>query len=287
MPYTVAVSFDKFIENISLTGDHKETAESRRKHLIGLLEHDFEILDSFPSGSIPKGTALKAHADLDIILVLHWGKHIKDKTPSQVLQSVRDSLGAYKTGVRKNGQAVTLSYTTWPNVDVVPVSRVDTNDGKVSHYNVPDMNDETWIESRPRRHANAIAAKAIECGARLLPLIRMIKQWNRVHSELMSSYHIEVIALSVCAGVLGDYTWDIFRFFDEAAKLAASPIWYEGAHADDYLDSYTRAEVVKRLETARDQARNAWYGTYEGRADHERAIGIWRQIFGDKFSAYG
>ena len=28
MPYTVPISFEKFVENISLTGDHKETADT-------------------------------------------------------------------------------------------------------------------------------------------------------------------------------------------------------------------------------------------------------------------
>ena len=48
--------------------------------------------------------ALTGNADLDVFVVLHFGKHIKNKLPSQVLQSVQDSLGEY----RKNGQAVTF-----------------------------------------------------------------------------------------------------------------------------------------------------------------------------------
>ena len=287
MPYTVAVSFTKFIENISLTGDHKDTAEARRKRLVGLLESDFRILDSFPAGSIPKGTALKAHADLDVIVVLHFGTHIKDKTPSQVLQAVRDVLGEYKTGVRKNGQAVTLSYTSWPSVDIVPVARVDNDGGGVAYYYVPNMNTETWIQSRPRLHAKTVAAKAETCGYRFLPLVRMLKQWNRAHSELMSSYHIEVLALSAFDSTIDDYPWAVYQFFERAVALAARSLPYAGAYADDYLDAATRRQVVQRLQVAKDRARNAWYRTYGTNADDEGAIEIWRHIFGDKFPAYG
>ena len=213
--------------------------------------------DSFPTGSVPKGTALKSHADLDIMVVLHYGKHIKGKKPSQVLTAVQKALSEYRTGVRRNGQAVTLYYKSWPNVDVVPVSRVDNNDGTVSHYNVPNMNNETWIESRPRRHANSVAAKANECGARFLPLVRMVKEWNRTHSELLSLYHIEVIALQACSGLIGDYPWAVYVFFDRAIGLAEKRLWYEGAWADDYLDADTRAEAVKRLKTVKDRANTA------------------------------
>lgn len=287
MPYTVPVSFDKFVGNISLTGDHNDTANARKDRVVSLLGNTFTILDAFPTGSIPKDTALKGDADLDVMAVLHYGKHIKGRAPEQVLQAVRDALGQYRTNVRKNGQAVTLYYESWPNVDIVPVSKVTNDDGSVSHYNVPDMNSGNWLPSRPRRHAAAIQAKATECGSQFKPLVRMIKEWNKNHSDLMESYHIEVLALQVCSGTLSDYSWDVFTFFDRAAKLVQGPLAYDGGYADDYLDYATRREVLNRLNTAVDRGRAAWHLTYGSNSDHRGAIDIWRQVFGDRFPAYG
>jgi tRNA nucleotidyltransferase (CCA-adding enzyme) len=88
MPYTVPASFNKFIENVSLTGDHKETATARKDRVVPLLSNSFTILDAFATGSIQRGTALKTIADLDVMVVLHWSKHIKGKSPEQVLQDV-------------------------------------------------------------------------------------------------------------------------------------------------------------------------------------------------------
>lgn len=288
MPYTVSFSFQKFIENISLTGDHQETANTRKDRIVSLLSNTFTILDAFPTGSIPRWTALKSRADLDVMFVLHWTKHIKGKSAKQVLQDIRDALGEYRTNVRKNGQAVTLHYESWPNVDIVPASKTLNNNGTVNYYNVPDMNSGKWLKSRPRRHAGAIDAKANECGHHFKPLIRMIKEWNQTHSDLMSSYHIEVLCLKIFSGVLSDYTWDVFQFFDCAATLVQSRLPYEGGYADDYLeDDDNREEVLSRIETARGRTRNAWYLTYGDRNDHEAAIGIWRQAFGNRFPAYG
>jgi hypothetical protein len=55
---------------------------------------------------------------------------------------------------------------------------------------------------------------------------------------------------------------------------------------DSYLDTIKRQEVVTRLEKPRDKASEAWYATYGEDDDHEKAINIWRQIFGSEFPAY-
>jgi len=193
MAYTIPVAFDTFISNIALSGDHRDTAEKRRERLVSLLEGSFTVLDTILAGSIPHGTAVAGAADLDIITVLHYGKHIKGKSPKAVLESIRDALAGSSKIVKKNGQAVTLYYTKWPNVDVVPASRVDNSDGTVSHYNIPDMNRGVWLQTRPRRHNKAMAALS----ARQRQLIQMLKCWNSAHSSIMQSYHLAVLVMSL------------------------------------------------------------------------------------------
>ena len=107
MAQTVQAAFNQFFDEINLSGDHRTIANARRDHLIELLGNKFHVIEAFPSRSIPKYTALHEQADLDIMLVLHYGKHVEGKTPGQVLKAVRDSI-SYKTTVRRNGQAVTL-----------------------------------------------------------------------------------------------------------------------------------------------------------------------------------
>ena len=84
MPYTVPISFDTFHDNINLFGgDHRSTANGRRDDIVATLGKSFEIVEAFSTGSIPKFTALKSHADLDVMVALHYGKHIKDNTPTR------------------------------------------------------------------------------------------------------------------------------------------------------------------------------------------------------------
>jgi hypothetical protein len=287
MPYTVETSFTSFYNDINLGGDHRETANTRRDDIVSKLSKSFTILESFSSGSIPKYTALKEHADLDVIVALHFGRHINGKTPTQVLQDVRNALAEWRTGARRNGQAVTLHYTTWPNVDIVPVSRTTDNSGNVLSYNVPNSNNDTWILSKPKTHANTIETKSSSCGYNFRRVIKMIKHWNRIHGDYLQSYHIEALALKALEGNLDDTAWSVFQFFVKARSLLIGRLWHDTGYADDYLTWSNRQEALRRFDTAIDKSRSAWYRTCSPNNDHKGAIEIWKQIFGSRFPAYG
>lgn len=287
MAFTVSAAFDQFYEKINLSGDHRDTANSRRDHIVSLLKKNLDVVEAFPSGSIPRFTAVRDYADADVIVALHYSKHIKDKTPAQVLQSVRDTLGEYKTGVRKNGQAVTLFYQSWPNVDIVPCARSVDNQGNVTHYEIPDMNRGVWISSSPKLHSKQIEDRSSTCGPSFRKIIKMAKWWNHKHSEYLQSFHIEVMALRSLTAPLTDLPWNVFTYFNETATLIQSSLWHESSNVDDYLTWSDREEARKRLATARDLARDAWFATYGQNNDHRTAISKWRQIFGDKFPEYG
>jgi hypothetical protein len=288
MAYTVSYSFDLFFDNINLGGDQRSVAAARRDRLVSLLKKDFEILEAFPTGSIQRYTAVRNYADLDLMVVLHWSKHIKDKKPSKVLKAIQQSLSEYRTGVRRNGQAVTLYYETWPHVDIVPVSRSADDAGNFTHYNVPNMNDEQWIISNPKQHSDDMDAQNQSFGDQFKKIVKMIKWWNHQHSSLLEGYHIEVLALRALTGSFSDYPWNIYRFFESACTLVGSPLWHKGSFADGYLSSDdSRSEIVKRLETARDKSRDAWLLAYGTNDNEKAAIETWRQIFGTEFPAYG
>jgi hypothetical protein len=248
LPYTVPVSFDKFIENISVSGNLSETANSRSQSIVNLLNTEFSILEAFPLGSLVSRTALKGYADADVMLVLHFGKHIEDQSPTQVLQTVRDKLSEYNTRMaKKNGQAVTLYFKTWPNVDIVPAFRVFDN-GEFYCYKIPNMNDDTWIEARPKVHIQNMS----RISNSKINLVKMMKEWNRNHSSYLSSFHIEVMALGY-DDFYEDYAWHVFKFFERMCDKIQYKIPSSaglGGYVDEYLTYSDRQEAKKRIETA-------------------------------------
>src|SRR4051794_3456386 len=118
------------------------------------------------------------------------------------------------------------------------------------NINVPNSNTESWMPSRPKKHASTIESKSTACGQNFRRIIKMVKHWNHVHSEYLTSYHIEVLAINIFNASVDDLPWSMYCFFKEARKLVAAPLWYELAFADNYLTLSGREEALKRLATA-------------------------------------
>jgi hypothetical protein len=283
LPYTIPFTFDAFIERISITGNQADTAESRCKSIVSLLDKEFEIIEAFSLGSLVSETSLSGYADADVMLVLHHGLHAEGKSPTEFLQLVRDKLSDYNTRMaKKNGQAVTLYFKTWPNVDIVPAYRV-TDNGSIYCYKIPNANDNTWIETRPKIHINNMK----NISEQKVHLIKMIKEWNRKHSSYLSSFHIEVMALSY-DDFSSDYAWHAFKFFEhmhiKIQTYIPSPSGVSG-FVDDYLSYSDRLEATNRIETALGKSRDAWAAHYNN--NDKESIEKFGKIFGDRFPSYG
>jgi hypothetical protein len=283
MPVTVSASFSRFLQNISITEDHAETAGTRTKRIVDLLKDSFNILEAFPTGSLLRGTARKGIADVDVFVALHYTKHVKDKSPTAVLESIRETLKEYRVQMaKKNGQCVTLYFTTWPNVDIVPAVRVVDN-GSFLHYKIPDSVRGVWIETNPTKHEASINSLT-QAGRQR---IRMMKAWNGAHSEFLQSFHIEVMELFAPEHT-SNWPRDVTNFFQTAVNLIDSPLKHpNGAsgNVDGYLDSNERKEAKKRLESALMDSGMAMY--YSQLNKPRDAIDIYRRIFGSEFPAYG
>lgn len=286
VPYLTSTALGDFYRAINLAGDHRAAANKRRDWIVGRLGSKLEILEAFPIGSVPRFTAVRGHADVDILVALHYSKHIKGRKPSNVLRTVRDALAYPGASVRRNGQAVTLKFNSWPSVDVVPVSRVASSGGS-AYYHIPDMNEEDWLPSRPVRHRKRLEEAVSIYGSDLRKVIKMVKWWNLRQGAPLESFHIEVIALQA-ATAGGEIPWSLFKWFEKAHDMINSDeyTWYDDSMVDSYLTWATTRKVVPLLAEARDLAQAAWYATYN-RDDHRTAITSLKKIFGEQFPGYG
>lgn len=285
MAWTTQGAFDLFYAEINLPGDHHGIANTRRDWVLQRLRSNgLNVLEAVTFGSIPRYTALKEHADVDVLAVLHYGQHIKDRKPSQVLMATKTALGVGQAGTgRRNGQAVTVTFDSWPNIDVVPASRLVDSNGVVTGYEIPDMNREIWLPTNPPQHSRDMSSAASTRAENFRRAIKMIKHWNRRQAVKLQSYHIEVIALDMTSS-WDEYSWPIYKWF-EAAQSAVHFCWHAGQDVADYL-SWERAELVKtQLKAAEAHAQSGWYHNYRG--NDREAITAWKALFGQSFPSYG
>ncbi len=284
MPYTAAYAFDLFYAAINLSGDHRGAANARKDWIVRRLSLSMDVVEARAIGSIPRYTALAGHADLDVLVALHYGRHIKGRSPATVLANVKRALGTGAGAYRRNGQAVTVTFQSWPNVDVVPAARV-AEDGEVTHFEIPDMGRGVWLRTNPDVHAAKMRAAAAERGPGFRQAITMIKHWNRRQDIRLQSYHAEVIALQTqCEW--DEPGWAIVQWF-ETASGATHWCWDGEADASAYLSRDRAAKAAVRLTECRSLATRAWAMTYGGDSDDKAAIGLWRSLFGMQFPAYG
>lgn len=287
MAWLVDDAFEEFHAAINLPGDHRTLANKRKEWIVSRLNPYYTILNAFSMGSIPKFTALEEHGDLDVMVVLHFGNDIDGHTPAGLLNEVRVMLGTGAGNVRRNGQAVTMRFESWPNVDVVPasVTYADKATKTVDHYNIPDMNRGIWLPTRPHSHATRIDAAASRNGPNFRKVIKMVKDWNRRQPVRLQSYHIEVIALQMHSD-FDDYNWAVYQWFETAQEH----VWvctYDGQDIVDYLQTGQFTLVREQLKAAESIASDAWHLTYGERDDHKEAIRLWRSLFGQRFPTHG
>ena len=124
----------------------------------------------------------------------------------------------------------------------------------------------------------------------LIPLIKMIKAWNKNNNKYFSSFHLEVIALEALNNVtITDFSSGARYFFDKGRTLVAQknldPAGY-GGDVGSYINTQEKIqEAVAKFQLAHDRAIKA--EDYATRGYIKDAVDMWIKIFGDYFPTYG
>lgn len=293
MALTVLESFRQFASNLTLTGLQESTVSTRQTKVRSVVESDLLVLDSFLTGSYRRHTLIPPlkDADVDIALVLDakYFHHYNGQNggPAGLLDLVKRALRRTYTqtpGISRNGQAVTIRFTDF-SVDVVPAFY--RNGGG---YLIPNSISQTWISTDPKKHVDILSASNQAHNGDLVPLIRMIKVWNRGHSAVFRSFHLEVLALQILNNVrITDYSSGVRYYFDKARALVTQKNPDPAGYGDDvgsYLNTQAKInEAVSKFQSAYDAACRA--EDHAARGHPHLAIATWRSLLGDYFPAYG
>lgn len=257
------------------------------------MESGLSVSDSFLTGSYRRHTLIPPlkDADIDIVVVLavSYFNNYNGSNGGQagLLDLVKRTLRrtySQTPDISRNGQAVTIRFTDF-TVDVVPAFY-----RQGGGYLIPNSISQTWISTDPARHIEILSAANQSHGGDLVPLIRMIKAWNRGHSALFRSFHLEVLTLQILNNVrITDFPSGIRYFFDKARSLVTQqnpdPAGY-GGDVGAYLNTQAKiTEAVAKFQSAYDIARRA--EDHAARGNTNLAIGTWRALLGEYFPAYG
>lgn len=224
----------------------------------------------------------------DQLKLLSDGDHLNSTAVLLRLEEILKDVQGYQLAhLHHKGKAVALylSDLDW-RFDLVPCFRIEED-----FYLIPDGTG-NWVPTRPiSGDLPILNADKIKEG-RLLPLMRLLKYWNR-HNEAptIPSYVFELLVADF-ADSRSNLSWwtdfNVLSFF----SFLSSRIWGgikdpSGVWSDlnPFSDEEKRA-IAQTVELARDKARKAIDWETEDK-NHKLAISQWREIFGKGYPQYG
>lgn len=215
---------------------------------------------------------------------------------TKVMNTFKSALGTVanyqKAEIRRDGEAVTFQLASYPwNFDIVPVVEVHNGAGGIGYYLIPNGKGD-WMRSDPRKDASATTTANQQHNGLLLPLIRLIKYWNRRPlCPTLPSYYLETICLKTFASQapLTSLPEGLSTFFQYAPAQIAAPCPDPRGFGPP-LDAGWEWQMIKpRIITAMRNAallaRNALLADQHGQV--ATALNYWHRIFGEGFPAYG
>jgi hypothetical protein len=293
MPTTILAGFEKLRQNLDVTGLQTATVSERQQNVRSVVEAGLTVNDSFLTGSYSRSTMISplSESDIDVFIVLDvsYFHHYNNQNggPAGLLDLVKRTLRSTYSrtpDVSRNGQAVTILFTDFA-VDIIPAFyRLGGG------FLIPNSITQTWIGTDPKRHVQIAAAANVQHNGDLIPLVKMIKAWNRTIDRHFSSFHLEVLTLAILNNVrISDFPSGMRFFFDKGLELIAQrnpdPAGY-GADIGSYINTPGKIQVaVAKFQTAYERALKAEGLAAQGNICE--AFDSWHRILGDYFPAYG
>lgn len=293
MATTIQQGFSDFKTNLEITGLQTSTVSTRQQNVRDVLEKDITLVDTFLTGSYSRNTLIAPlkEADIDIFAILHvdYFRHYNGQNGGQagLLDFVKRTLRKTYTrtpDISRNGQAVTIRFDDF-SVDVVPAFN-----RQGGGYLIPNSTTQSWISTDPTVHINVVSASNKAHDGDFVPLVKMIKCWNRKIGKHFSSFHLEVLALQILNNVkISSYPSGMRYFFDKG-RLAVTqqnpdPAGY-GGDVGSYINTREKIqEAQNKFQLAYERALKA-----EEHANNWKlsdAFSCWKTIFGDAFPSYG
>lgn len=294
MAKTILESFRKLKTNLEITELQQSTVSTRQQNVREAVENGLNVLDSFLTGSYSRSTMIAPlkDADVDVFMVLdseyfHNYDNGQNGGQAGLLDLVKRTLKKTYTktpDISRNGQAVTIRFEDFV-VDVVPGFKRE-GEG----YLIPNSITQKWIPTDPKKHVEIFSnANSVHNGD-LIPLIKMIKGWNKNSGKYFRSFHLEVMALQILNGVtISNFPSGMRYFFDKArsyvTKQNPDPAGY-GGDVGNYINGQEEIqEASNKFQLAYERVLKA--EEYESRGYIKDAIDMWIKIFGDYFPVYG
>lgn len=289
---TVDEAFAIFRQRLELSESEQQDAIRRHNDVRECIRAGFDIDRDFLTGSYARHTKTKPLKDIDIFFCLGENdRHWRSKPPVEVLNAFEKCLADKygKDDVEPGRRCITVEFEK-RNPTADEEGKVLSNDAVPAYelddcYEIPDRDLGKWIKTDPDTHKEKSTAKNKECGGKWVPLVKMLKRWNRsADKPIAPSFLIEVMALELVDPPFTSYASEVRRFF-AAALDGIMRDWPDpaglGPPVSDQMTPEKRQKAVAALRAAEVKAARAVRLEQQGKTGE--ALALWREIMGKYF----
>lgn len=295
MATTINQAFQEFSSNLELTDRQESLVSTRRQNVVKALREELKLHDEGGKviGSWDRHTLTRYlhEADVDVMVVLHYGDNNHWETSDGTiacLDRFRKILDKAYPGTqkRRDRNCITMKFSEF-RLDVVPAFKYIEG-----YYRIPDSVRKLWVPTNPFDFAQKISAVNKTMGGAFLPLIKMVKAWNRNVGWPIRSIHLESLMYNRYKTYPQGYSYpSMLSAFFQALPSYLSTACYDpsmGDRLDGYLDSIAvktgRQVAIEKAQAAAAAAKEA----YEDQEHYPSvAINEWKSLMGEFFPSYG
>lgn len=298
---TIPQAFDRFRRSLELTDKQSRDAsdqQSRVRETLRVLEG---YQRHFLTGSYRRHTCVRPLKDIDFFVVVEgarqWWNDQPVETPRALLRRVKRALDTAWPNKEKPKQQMRSINIEFAGTDI-GYDAVPAYEASGQGYWIPDLR-EGWIRSDPSVHEAKLTAANRHTSGRLVPLIKLIKQWRKELKRTtgqvpFSGFHLETLAVrqyrprlireffGAQARLSGDLASDLVELFDHVAQVIdrACPEPAElGPNLDQGMNRVAARRICEEAASAAKRARHA-----EQLGDVEGAHRIWSGLLGGGYA---
>jgi len=215
---------------------------------------------------------------------------------TMVLNKFKDKVASLReysrSDLHRNGEAVTLNLKSreWA-FDIVPCFQTVVENNGRNYYLIPNGNG-GWQKTDPRKDRAFVYRVDSKHNGKVKPLVRLCKKWFDVKKfNTPASYLLETLVVRYCDQEMSLNNYTRFRFINFLYYLKDA-IYNDVQDMKDIQGNINKISIAdknKISERARldnDKAYSAYIAETQ-EFNHEKAINLWCEIFGQDFPTYG
>ena len=225
---TTEEAFEEFRRRLELSETERQNTIKRHNEVRDVIRSDFAVDRDLLTGSHRRHTKTKPLKDVDVFFVLSQKERdqYRSKPPADLINAFVKSLRVVygDDAVEPGRRCATVEFERNTkdkegkvlSIDAVPAFELG------DCYEIPDRVRGDWVKTDPEIHMQEATAKNKELGGKWIPLVKMVKRWNRsADKPIKPAFLIEVMMQELVDAPFTTYPSEVRRFF--ASALGACP----------------------------------------------------------------